>query len=52
MTGAWHQGYEAYPDLDPVDNPYPSLSVQHMDWAEGWEAACDYEAMQEERKRS
>jgi len=38
MTGAWHEGYEAYPKLDIIENPYDRGSLQGEEWFRGWEA--------------
>ena len=51
MTGSWHEGYEAYPAKNLVDNPYPRESKPALDWEEGWKARW-FEELQEERKRS
>jgi len=41
MTGAWHEGYRAYPQM--VENPYgaPELEENFLarEWADGWQAA-------------
>lgn len=49
MKGAWHEGYEAYPDLQLVDNPYKDGSQSALSWEEGWKARF-FEEQQEEHR--
>lgn len=37
---AFRAGYDAYwGGVDPDDNPYPSQTVEHLSWDEGWSQA-------------
>lgn len=37
---AWFDGYKAYEQGEPLSaDPHPSGSLEHLLWADGWEAA-------------